>query len=162
ALGSQTAAGTMKGKSAYMSPEQIEQRLKLDRRSDLFSLGIVLYEMTLGRRLFATRSEFHTLKRILEMPVPRPSMLDTSYDRRLEEIVMRALARDRRRRYQTARELQMDLEDLARARGMYLSMIALQQFMEGLFAHKRRAALQAGAAMAPSAAPVLSVEAALS
>jgi serine/threonine protein kinase len=128
-----TQCGIVKGKLPYMSPEQCKGK-PLDRRSDLFSVGIMLYELTLGRRLFAGgQSELETLKRIAEEPVPPPRTLVPNYDEQLERIVMRALAKDPERRYQTAREMQIALEDLARERGMYRSAIALQQFMSSLF-----------------------------
>jgi hypothetical protein len=133
-----TLRGVVKGKISYMSPEQC-RGAPFDRRSDLFSLGIVLYELTLGRRLFGGGTEFETLKRIAEQPVVPPRAVDPDYDERLERIVIRALAKDPDRRYQTARELQLDLEDLARHRGLYLSAIALQQFMARVFGERREA-----------------------
>ena len=67
-----TQARVLKGKIPYMSPEQCRAEV-LDRRSDVFALGILLYELTTGTRLFRGRSEFEILKRIVEEPVPRPS-----------------------------------------------------------------------------------------
>jgi serine/threonine protein kinase len=134
----QTAFGVVKGKLAYMSPEQ-SQGHPIDRRADVFSIGVVLYELTLGRRLFAAPSEFETLKRILSLPILRPTQLDRSYDPRLEKIIMRALAKDRAERYQTARELQADLEKLALERSLSLSASGLQQMMASMFPGKREA-----------------------
>lgn len=96
--------GQLKGKFAYMSPEQVEG-LAVDRRSDVFSLGILLWEFTVGRRLFKTTSNIATLAAISEARVTRPSELLPDYDTALESIVMKALARDRRDRFQTAGEL---------------------------------------------------------
>jgi hypothetical protein len=134
----ETNNGIVKGKVSYMSPEQCRSAA-LDRRSDLYSVGIVLYEMTLGRRLYGGGTELETLKRITEQPVPPPRVVDPNYDEELERIVMRALAKDPDRRYQSARELQLDLEELARKRGLYMSAIALQQFLAGVFGPRREA-----------------------
>src|SRR5262249_55168625 len=102
----------------------------VDRRSDIFSLGIVLYEITLGKRLYHGASEFQTLKRIVEEPIPAPRQIDPDYPRELEEIVMHALEKSPEKRYQTARRLQVDLEGFAQRAGMYISPIALQGYLE--------------------------------
>ncbi|MCA9671845.1 MAG: protein kinase [Myxococcales bacterium] len=100
--------GTVKGKYAYMSPEQACGE-RVDRRSDIFSLGVVLFEMSLGRPLFGAlkgKAAQDAVKRAL---VPRPRSLDEAFPAELEDIVLRALARDRETRYQTARDLQRAL-----------------------------------------------------
>src|SRR4051794_1445723 len=89
----ETRFGTLKGKVPYMSPEQCRGE-PLDRRSDIFSLGIMLYELTLGRRLFKGKSDFELLKQIVEGTVPPPRELEPDYAPALEAIVMRALAKE--------------------------------------------------------------------
>jgi tRNA A-37 threonylcarbamoyl transferase component Bud32 len=131
----ETRFGTLKGKVPYMSPEQCRGE-PLDRRSDIFSLGIMLYELTLGRRLYKGHSDFEVLKQIVEGTVTRPTEIDPSYHPKLEEIVMRGLEKERDKRYQTAREMQTDLEALVREERFYVSPIALQGFMEQLFGQK--------------------------
>ena len=96
--------GQLKGKFAYMSPEQVEG-LAVDRRSDVFSLGILLWEFTVGRRLFKTTSNIATMAAISTASVTDPREVDATYDADLSVIVMRALERDRRDRFQTAGEL---------------------------------------------------------
>jgi serine/threonine protein kinase len=128
----ETVNGVVKGKIPYMSPEQCRGR-PLDRRSDVYSVGIILYELTLGRRLYYGGTEFEMLKRIVERPVTPPRTIDREYDERLERIVIRALAKDPNRRFQTARAMQLELEKLARERGHYLSTISLQKFMLEVF-----------------------------
>jgi serine/threonine-protein kinase len=103
-----TETGTIKGKFAYMSPEQCRAET-LDRRSDVFALGVVLYELTVGRRLFARGSPPLTFKAICEEPIPAPSVTVADYPSELERICMRCLARRRVDRYQTAHELRRDL-----------------------------------------------------
>jgi tRNA A-37 threonylcarbamoyl transferase component Bud32 len=131
----ETRFGTLKGKVPYMSPEQCRGEA-LDRRSDIFSLGIMLYELTLGTRLFKGKSDFELLKQIVEGTVPPPRELDPKYAPELDAIVMRALAKEKDQRYATARELQAELEALVRADRLHVSPIALTQYMEELFGQK--------------------------
>lgn len=99
-----TKTGSQKGTVAYMAPEQILGR-PLDRRVDIFSLGVVLWETTVGKRLFQAESEFATAARVRQAAVPRPSSVRSGYPPVLERIVLKALARDPAERYQTARAL---------------------------------------------------------
>jgi serine/threonine protein kinase len=128
----ETRYGTIKGKLAYLSPEQCRCE-ELDRRSDLFSLGILLYEMTLGRRPFQGPSDIALIKQIEEQPVAPPRTIDPNYPEALERVVMRALERDRENRPQTALQLGEELEGAARELGLFLSSQSLVKFMEELF-----------------------------
>jgi serine/threonine protein kinase len=131
----ETRSGSFKGKVPYMSPEQCRGE-PLDRKSDIFSLGILLHEMTLCRRLFRGDTDFQILKQIAEGPITRPCDVDPAYDARLQAIVMKALDRDPRRRFQTARELQEALEELAHDMRLRLSPLSLADYMHALFADK--------------------------
>lgn len=106
---SDVAPGTFMGKYSYLSPEQA-MGLGIDRRSDLFSLGIVLFELTTGERLFRGRDAAHSLQLVCSGPIPRPTSIHHKYPKPLERIVLRALDRDPDRRYQTAEELRLALE----------------------------------------------------
>ncbi len=128
----ETRYGTIKGKLAYLSPEQCRCE-ELDRRSDLFSLGILLYEMTLGRRPFLGGSDIALIKQIEAQPVEPPRTIDPNYPEALERVVMHALERDRDQRPQTALQLAEELEGAARELGLFLSSQALVKFMEELF-----------------------------
>jgi serine/threonine protein kinase len=103
-----TRAGQLKGKFGYMSPEQALGK-KVDRRSDIFSLGIVLFELTTSRRLFRGEHDVETLRLVIGGPIPRPTTIDPRYPAELERIVQKALERDPSKRYQTAAELEADL-----------------------------------------------------
>ncbi len=127
----ETRAGTLKGKIAYMSPEQCLGE-PLDRRSDIFSLGIVLFEASTGTRLFPADNEYAALRQIVDEDAPSPSSRRADYPPALEAIVMRALRRDRTERYPTAQALQLDLEELARATGLATSSAHLGAFMREL------------------------------
>jgi serine/threonine-protein kinase len=133
--GEATKGGKLKGKVPYMSPEQARGE-DIDARSDIFSTGVVLFELTTGRRLFKGQSEYETLKLICERDYPRPSDIRSDYPEDLEPIVMKALAKDPAARYQSARELQADLEAFVRRHRIAVSSLALHQFMQGLFEQK--------------------------
>jgi eukaryotic-like serine/threonine-protein kinase len=131
-LVSETREGVIKGKYGYMSPEQCLGDA-LDRRSDVFAVGILLWEMTLGRRLFLFKGELASLQRIVYADAPRPSLYDPDYPPELEHIVMRALARDARQRYQSAEQLQLDLEQLALDHRFAVSAVSMAIEMKTLF-----------------------------
>jgi serine/threonine protein kinase len=101
---SRTRTGTVKGKNAYMSPEQILGK-PLDRRSDVFALAIVMYEMLAIRRLFHRDSDFLTFKAITEEPIPDIRERRPDLPAGMREVVLRALARDVNARYRTAKEM---------------------------------------------------------
>lgn len=104
-----TVAGVVKGKYAYMSPEQITNR-ELDHRSDLYSLGIVLYEASTGRRLFKRDTMEATIVAASQGDVPPPSQVSPGFSPELERILLKMLAKDPDARHQTAREVHDDLE----------------------------------------------------
>jgi hypothetical protein len=142
----ETQGSSLKGKISYMSPEQCAGD-PIDRRSDIFSAAICLWEMTLMRRLYKGETEFHILKRVVEKDAPSPFIFDPGYPPELEQIVMRGLKRDRGRRHQTLEEMQLELEAFARERKLNISQVALGRFMREVFAGEVEAwtrAVQAG------------------
>lgn len=128
----ETQSGIIKGKFAYMSPEQCRGR-EVDRRSDVFSLGIILYEITTQHRCFRADSDFDTMHRIVTGDVVRPSRLVAGYPAQLEKIVMTALSIDPTRRYPTASALLEDIEAFAKQARLSPSTMALGRFMRELF-----------------------------
>jgi serine/threonine protein kinase len=104
-----TQAGFFKGKAAYMAPEQLEGGV-IDRRVDVFTTGIVLWELLVGKKLMAAESTAKTLMRLLKDPVPRVSEIVPDIDPMLDRIVARALKRDPAARFQTAGEMREALE----------------------------------------------------
>ncbi|HUH04092.1 MAG TPA: serine/threonine-protein kinase [Kofleriaceae bacterium] len=128
----ETRVGTLKGKIAYMAPEHCLGDL-VDRRADVFGLGIMLYELTTNQRLFQGENEFAIMKRIVGDDAPPPSHVVPGYPHELERITLKALARDPRQRYQTAQALQIDLETFLRDRGEVVSAVRLGQYMRTVF-----------------------------
>jgi serine/threonine-protein kinase len=115
---SRTATGHVKGKFSYMSPEQC-LGLQLDARSDLWSLGVVLYELTTQRRLFKRPNELLVLKGVTEDPIPRPRKELQDYPFFLEQTVMKALNREPTRRHGSALELREELLDAMQKLGFH-------------------------------------------
>jgi len=130
-----TGPGKVKGKIPYMSPEQARGD-DLDHRSDIFSLGIMLFELCTGRRLFRAPSDADTIKLITDGDYPRPSEVNPRVSPALEAVIVKALAPDRAARYQSARELQADLESVARADHIPVSKVGLGEWMTMLFAER--------------------------
>jgi serine/threonine protein kinase len=106
---SRTQAGVLKGKFGYMSPEQV-RGLEIDHRSDIFALGILMYEMMTGQRLFLGDSDFSTLERVRNAEVTPPTEHNPQISPELERVLLKALARERDERYQWASELHDDLQ----------------------------------------------------
>lgn len=106
--GEATKAGTLKGKFAYMSPEQSEG-YPIDPRTDVFALGIILWELLANDRLFTGSNEAAILRKVRECQIPSIRKINPLVPAELEKIVMKALAKDRNVRYQTAANLHKDL-----------------------------------------------------
>ncbi len=106
---SKTQAGVLKGKFGYMSPEQV-RGLEIDHRSDIFAVGILMYEMLTGKRLFIGESDFSTLEKVRNADVPPPSQHNPAITPELERVMLKALAREREERYQWTSELHDDLQ----------------------------------------------------
>jgi eukaryotic-like serine/threonine-protein kinase len=128
----QTRAGEIKGKLSYMSPEQCVGRV-LDNRSDIFSLGTVLYEWLTGFKLFTGDSEVTILKSITEGKIYAPSYFKADIPEAVEAILMKALEKDREKRYQTAWEMQYDIDQFLSEYEFTPSNIHLSNFLKQLF-----------------------------
>jgi serine/threonine-protein kinase len=104
-----STAGIVKGKLPYLSPEQIME-LPLDPRSDVYTLGTTLWEMTTMRRLFKRDSDVDTVRAVRSAAIPDPQTLVSGYPEPLARIVRKSLERNREHRYQTARDFAADLD----------------------------------------------------
>jgi serine/threonine protein kinase len=106
---SRTQAGILKGKFGYMSPEQV-RGLPLDGRSDIFSAGIILYELLTGERLFIGESDFSTLEKVRNVEILPPTTYNRKIPDALEKIVLKALSKDPDDRFKTAYDMQEELQ----------------------------------------------------
>ena len=132
---SETEAGVVKGKYEYMSPEQASG-LPVDRRSDIFSTGIVLYEMLTGQKPFRGESDLTILERVREAKVEPPSKYNKSIPKKLEKIVLKSLARDTVDRYLSATELKDDLTRFFYSSTFNFTTSNLAAFMKSIFAEE--------------------------
>jgi serine/threonine-protein kinase len=129
--GSRTKTGVIKGKLAYMAPEQVRAE-SLDCRADLFSLGVVAWELSAGRRMFKGLSEVQLFGRMLEADFPRPSDLVPGYPPALEAVVMKAISRDAKDRFQTGDDMAAALEALLQAKAPQWNPQTLAPYVESL------------------------------
>lgn len=134
---SSTHAGTIKGKIAYMSPEQV-RGLKIDRRADIFALGVVLWEMTTGQRLFRVDSDLATLSRVEACVVPPPSALHEDYPPELEAVLLTALQKEPQHRYQTAREFSRALQKFLMGSRVFVGPEEVSAYVKKLFGDRVR------------------------
>jgi serine/threonine protein kinase len=132
---SRTQAGILKGKFGYMSPEQV-RGMPLDRRSDVFSVGVVLFEILTNTRLFQAETDFATLEKVRAVEVPRPSSLNPDIPKPLENIIYKALAREPEQRYQSSIELHDELQAFMFAQGLFYSRKDLAAWMRAQYARE--------------------------
>jgi serine/threonine protein kinase len=128
-----TEAGVIKGKPGYIAPEQLRGK-RVDRRTDVWATGVLLYEMTTGIPPYGEDITLDQLVRVVNEDPPPPSARVSDYPRDLEPIVMRALSRDPALRPQSAEELRIALDTFARSRRLDLSPFGLTALMERVFA----------------------------
>jgi eukaryotic-like serine/threonine-protein kinase len=128
----QTQAGTIKGKFGYMSPEQAEG-LELDARTDVFSLGVILWELLSKERLFVGSSEAATLKKVRDCQIPNLRKIDPNIPIELERITMKALSKNLDMRYVNAMALHKDLNRFLNLQYPEFSKSDFSRFMKGLF-----------------------------
>jgi serine/threonine protein kinase len=140
-----TRSGQLKGKLAYMAPEQARSET-VDRRADVFAMGICLWEMLTGERLFKADGEGETLNRVLYEPIPTPRGTDPDIPPEIDDVCMKALTRDPDSRYLTAAEFADALERAARALdllGSHREVAACVNDILGDDVKERRAELRA-------------------
>ncbi|MEL6178309.1 MAG: serine/threonine-protein kinase [Myxococcota bacterium] len=126
--------GSMAGKFGYMSPEQCRGEL-LDHRSDIFALGVMLWELTVGKPLFSDQDRFQIIRALTEdAPIPKPSEVADGYPRFLERIVMKALAKERTERYSSCEELRDDLAKYLKVSALKPNRKKATALMQQLFA----------------------------
>lgn len=130
-----TAAGTVRGKASYMSPEQCRGE-KIDRRADIFGLGIVMYELITAQRLFKGSTDFETMQDVVEGEVPPPSTVRRDIPPALDAVILRALAKDPNERYQTAEAFRAAVEAFGGEHQLRTSNKALADYLVKLFGQR--------------------------
>ncbi|HEV8237795.1 MAG TPA: TonB family protein [Thermoanaerobaculia bacterium] len=153
AKASKTQMGALKGKLQYMSPEQAWGRV-VDARSDIFSLGAVLFEMLTGRRLFAGESEISVLEAVREARIQSVRSIDPGISEPVDAIVHRALAKDPDDRYQTAGEMQKEIEAVLHNFKPNPSQGELAAYMHRLFSEEAAQGVPAAPIVMPVVAAV--------
>lgn len=126
-----TEAGGVKGKMGYLSPEQCRSE-GLDRRSDVYALGVLLYEATLGERLFYGDNDYAVMHQIVSSDYDRPSDRDPNYPPELEAIILTALAEDREDRFSTAESFADALEAFAEQSGLSIGSETIANWVASL------------------------------
>jgi serine/threonine-protein kinase len=130
-----TEAGAVRGTFSYMAPEQVRGRT-LDKRADVFALGVVLYELSTGTRLFRG-TDVQIMTQVVEHDAPPPSSRAPGYPADLEEIVLGALSRDRSARIPSAAHLAVYLEELAMRNGHLIGPRAVARYAASVLPAER-------------------------
>ncbi len=133
--GQQTATGVLKGKYPYMSPEQASGQ-SIDGRSDQFALGVVMWELLTGKRLFKGESDMMTLRLVKDCQVPPPSQLNPKLPPGLDEVVLRALSPTPDKRYPDCGAFRLALEDYILQMRMPASNAHLSAYLRELYADR--------------------------
>ena len=127
-----TQAGMVKGKFSYMSPEQCTGQ-KIDRRTDIFALGVILFELCTSRRLFKRATPIETYEAIQKGDIPDPCSVSPAVPRQVADVILKALARNKDERYPTAEAMQEALELAMRRSGLKGRPLDLSRFLENNF-----------------------------
>jgi serine/threonine protein kinase len=130
-----TDAGAVRGTYAYMGPEQVRGR-PLDKRADVFAVGVIMYELTTGRRLFRG-TDVQVMTQIVERDVAPPSSLLQNYPPELETIVLGALMRDRGKRTPSAAHLALALDQFCMRHGLVTGPLMISHYIRSLFPYER-------------------------
>jgi serine/threonine protein kinase len=127
-----TQSGGRRGKYAYMSPEAF-LRQELDHRSDQFALGVVLFELLLGRRLFKGKTSEETKQKAQECEIPRPRAINPAIPKSIEEILLKSLAKDRDERFENHLAFAIAIEEAAKGLEIDISRRAIAKYLQNIY-----------------------------
>lgn len=130
--GGEQGGGVLKGKLGYMSPEQVMGR-EIDHRSDIFGLGVILFETLTLKRMFLGRTDLQTLINVRDADAEKRLARHPEVEAGLADILRKALAKDRERRYRNAQDFLSDLQDWLYARNHRVGSTQIASFMRDLF-----------------------------
>jgi serine/threonine protein kinase len=145
----ETRSGSLKGKLSYMSPEQCKGAV-VDRRSDVYSLGVVLYELATTTRMIKGENDYLVMEQIVHGRISSPQLRRPSLPNELTEIIMRALSTDRERRFASADDLRVALDQFASSAGLTASSSAMAAYMRQQFGQRPEPWLEAGSQPIPT------------
>jgi eukaryotic-like serine/threonine-protein kinase len=149
--------GTIKGKPSYMAPEQARAH-QVDRRADVWALGVILWEGLTGQRLFVGDTEAATVLKVIDMTIQSPRTVDPGVPEALAAVCLKALERDPAKRFASARQMAGELERAAAAGGLLADSHEVADLLRNLFAReieRRKAAIRSFAnAIGPASAPM--------
>jgi serine/threonine-protein kinase len=128
----ETKAGEIKGKLCYMAPEQVLGK-SVDLRSDIFSLGVVLYEMVTGLKLYTGSNDLDIMNKIVDGKIHPPSYFREGVPEEVEKITMKALKKDRKKRYQNVADMQFDIDSFLQSHEFTPTNTHLSNFLKQLF-----------------------------
>jgi len=131
----ETATGFLKGKYPYMSPEQIDAR-PVDQRSDVFSLGVILWELCTRQRLFKGSNELTTARLVSDCSVPPPQRVNRDLPKEIDRVILKALQRNRDLRYPDASALRAAVEEFIAARGLAGTQADASAYLHSLYADR--------------------------
>ncbi len=133
----ETRTGMLKGKVGYMAPEQAKGE-RVDRRADVFSVGVMLWEAAVGRRLWKGLNEVQILHQLLAGDIPSPRSMRPDISSHLESIIMRSIAMDRDKRHPSAQALQQELEELMDSGSERSTLREVGRLVSGAFDEERK------------------------
>ncbi len=148
----ESVAGIIKGKFGYIAPEYLHG--KLDRRVDLWAAGIIMYELLTSRRLFDGVDDLDTMRRVAQMPIPRPSIANPAVPPELDSLVMRALDRDPDTRWQSAAEMRDGIEAVIAQADARADHHQVAEWVQWVFGAQDRPAPPFTSTRAPAPPPV--------
>ncbi len=133
-----TDPGVVKGKFSYLSPEAAQGK-EVDRRADIFAVGILMYELLTGKRLFYGENDYQTVELVRQARVPSVTQQNADVEGELEAVVRKALAKDLNQRYQTAGELQDAIAQYLFSRGLKVTSRDIAQLVRDSVAERQQA-----------------------
>ncbi|HEX3764020.1 MAG TPA: protein kinase [Kofleriaceae bacterium] len=131
----ETRSGSLKGKLSYMAPEQC-RGIQVDRRADVYALGVVLYELATTTRMIKGENDYLVMEQIVHGKIAPPQSRRPGLPAELAEIIMRALASDRDQRYETADDLRIALDQFATSSALTASTSAIAAYMRQQFGQR--------------------------
>ena len=131
-----TGSGVLKGKVLYMAPEQCGGG-PVDRRTDLYAVGVILYQLLTGTVPHRGKNAYDTMRSIIDDPAPSPRLINPRIDTQLEAIIIRVLQKRPQDRFDNARDMLLELEAFAQAKGLHMSPVTFASVVESVLGQRK-------------------------